>query len=71
MDQIGHMLDRIIYAYTEAEEEDIIFAGKNDTKNGFWRRVAAEGQEWNFTYVLPQKEAKPIWLVILTSLEMG
>ena len=25
MDQMGHVLDQIIYAFTEAEEDDIIF----------------------------------------------
>ena len=53
MDQMGHVLNRIIYAYAEVEEEDIIFTGKMDVKDGFWRCVAAEGQEWNFAYVLP------------------
>ena len=70
-DKMGHMLGCIIYAYAEAEEEDIIFAGKMDGKDGFWRCVVAEGQEWNFAYVLPQKEGEPIRLVIPTSLQMG
>ena len=47
------MLDPIIYAYVVAEEEDMILAGKTDVKDGFWRCVEAEGQEWNFAYVLP------------------
>ena len=71
IDQMGHMLDFIVYSYTEAEEDGIIFSGKTDVKDGFWRFVAAEGQEWNFVYVLPQKEGEPIRLVIPTLLQMG
>ena len=52
-DQMGHVLDRIIYAFTEAEEDDFSFQGKTSVKDGFWRCVAAEGQEWNFAYMLP------------------
>ena len=59
MDQMGHVLNRIIYAYAEVEEEDIIFAGNTHVKDGFWRYVAAEGQEWNFIYMLPQYKVNP------------
>jgi hypothetical protein len=31
----------------------------------------AEGEEWNFAYVLPQEDGKPIMLVVPTSLQMG
>jgi hypothetical protein len=31
----------------------------------------AVGEEWNFAYVLPQEEGKPIILVVPTSLQMG
>ena len=48
-----------------------MFQGKTEVKDGFWRYVAKEGQEWNFAYVLPQKEGEPVRLVILTSLQMG
>jgi hypothetical protein len=30
-----------------------------------------EGEEWNFAYVLPQEDGKPITLVVPTSLQMG
>ena len=30
-----------------------------------------EGEEYNFTYMLPQKDGMPIKLVIPTSLQMG
>ena len=45
MEQMGHMLDRIIYAFAEADDDDVIFQGKTDVKDGFWRCVAEEGQE--------------------------
>ena len=44
---------------------------KWDIKDGFWRMDCAEGEEWNFAYVLPQEEGKPITLVVPTSLQMG
>ena len=53
------------------EEGDTIFTVKTDVKDGFWRCVTAEGQEWNFAYVLQQKEGGPIRLVIPKSLQMG
>ena len=71
MDQMGHVLDCIIYAFAEADEDDIIFQGKTDIKDGFWRCAAKDGQEWNFAYVLAQKEGEPVRLIIPTSLQMG
>ena len=71
IDQIGHSLKRIIHAFAEAEEGDKIFMAKWDVKDGFWRLQCREGEEWNFSYVLPQEEGKPIRLVVPTSLQMG
>ncbi len=31
----------------------------------------AKGEEWNFAYVLPHEEGKPITLMVPTSLQMG
>jgi hypothetical protein len=44
---------------------------KWDIKDGFWCMDCAEGEEWNFAYVLPQKEGEPVLLVVPTSLQMG
>jgi hypothetical protein len=44
---------------------------KWDTKDGFWRLKCEEGEQWNFSYVLPQPEGCPFKLVIPTSLQMG
>jgi len=71
LDQLGHALSRIIHAFSEAEEDDKIFMAKWDIKNGFWRMDCAEGKEYNFAYVLPQEDGKPVTLVVPTSLQMG
>jgi len=72
--QMGHSLMRIIHAFAEADREHPnakIFSAKWDIKDGFWRLVCAEGEEWNFSYVLPQPEGAPAKLVVPTSLQMG
>ena len=71
IDQLGHSLDRIIYAFAESADDEKIFLAKYDIKDGFWRLDCADGDEWNFAYVLPQEEGKPVTLVIPTSLQMG
>ena len=35
MDQMGHVLDQIIYVFAEAEEDKVVFQGKTDVKDGF------------------------------------
>ena len=35
MYQMGNALDRIIYAYAETEEDELIFAAKEDVKDRF------------------------------------
>jgi hypothetical protein len=73
IDQLGHVLSRVIHAMAEAaEEEDTkVFMCKFDIKDGFWRMNCKSGEEWNFAYVLPQEEGKPVKLVIPKSLQMG
>ena len=71
IDQLGHSLARIIHAFAQADDDKKIFMAKWDIKDGFWRLDCEEGAEWNFAYVLPQKEGEPIKLVIPTSLQMG
>ena len=71
IDHIGHVLLRLIHAFTEAPEGANIFQEKWDIKDGFWRLDFKEGEEWNFCYVLPQKPGMPIMLVVPTSLQMG
>jgi hypothetical protein len=71
IDQMGHSLARIIHAMAEAGPEDKVFMAKFDIKDGFWRLNCAEGEEWNFSYVLPQDKGKPVKLVVPSSLQMG
>ena len=71
IDQMGHALKRIIHAFAEADDNAKIFMAKWDIKDGFWRMVCAKGEEWNFAYVLPQPEGRPVKLVVPTSLQMG
>ena len=71
IDQIGHVLLRLIHEFAEAPDCANIFQAKWDIKDGFWRLDCKEGEEWNFCYVLPQKLGTPIKLVVPTSLQMG
>ena len=71
IDQMGHSLQRIIHAFAEVNADAKIFMAKFDIKDGFWRMDCQEGEEWNFAYVLPQREGEPIRLVVPTSLQMG
>ena len=71
VDQLGHSLLRLIHAFAEAAPTDKIFMAKWDVKDGFWRLDCQEGEEYNFAYVLPQREGEPIKLVVPTSLQMG
>ena len=72
--QMGHSLMRVIHAFAEADwcyPNAKIFSTKWDIKDGFWGLVCQEGEEWNFSYVLPQPEGEPVKLVVPTSLQMG
>jgi hypothetical protein len=71
IDQMGHALSRIIHAFAEADDDAKIFMAKFDIKDGFWRLDCQQGEEWNFAYVLPQREGEPVRLVVPTSLQMG
>ena len=71
IDQIGQVLPRIIAAIADSKPGENVFMAKFDIKDGFWRLVCEEGEEWNFAYVLPQKDGEPTRLVIPTSLQMG
>ncbi len=71
INQLGKCLTRFIHAFAEAVNDVKIFMAKWDIKDGFWRMDCVKGEEWNFAYVLPQEEGKPITLVVPTSLQMG
>ena len=71
IDQIGHALKRLIYAFAETGVGEKVFMAKWDIKDGFWRMDCQEGEEWNFAYVFPQPGGEPTRLVVPTSLQMG
>ena len=71
VDQVGHVILRFIHAFSEAPECAKQFQEKWDIKDDFWGIACKEGEEWNFCYVLPQKQGIPITLVVPTSLQMG
>ena len=72
MDQIGTVLPRIIEALASApiDEGPVLFS-KLDIKDGFWRMTCAQGEEWNFAYVLPNSPGEPIQIVVPSALQMG
>ena len=74
MRELGSVLPRIIHAMatTPVDSTPFLFA-KLDIKDGFWRMVVPEDDEYNFAYVLPQlpgDESDP-QIVIPSSLQMG
>lgn len=69
--QLGHSLGRIIHAFASTSEDEKVFMAKWDIKDGFWRLDCAQGEEWNFAYVLPQHKGQSTTLVIPNSLQMG
>jgi hypothetical protein len=71
INQLGHSLKRIIHSFAEANNDAKILMAKWDIQDGSWRLNCHQGEEWNFAYVLPQKEGKPMKLVVPTLLQMG
>ncbi len=71
IDQLGHSLSCIIHAFAETDDDAVIFMGKWDIKDSFWRLDNGAGVEYNFGYVMPQPPGMPTLLVVPTSLQMG
>jgi hypothetical protein len=71
IDQFGDCLSRIIHAFAEADETAKIFMAKWDIKDGFWHLDCAEGEEYNFSYILPQPEEEPIQIVSQSHFKWG
>ena len=60
MDELGHVLGRIIYAAaTDPTDAGPILFCKLDIKDGFWRMAVPEDDELQFCYVLPQLPNQP------------
>jgi hypothetical protein len=75
MCELGRVLPRIIHAMatTPTDKTPFLFA-KLDIKDGFWRMVVPEADEFNFAYVLPQlpgSDDQDPQIVIPSSLQMG
>ena len=68
--QIGEYLTGIICAFAEADNNVRISMAKWDIKVGFWRMDYRAGEEWTFTYALPQPPGEHVRLVVPTLLQM-
>ena len=70
IDQLGHVLQRLIYDMATAPDGKKVYAVKWDVKDGFWQMVCQSGAEWNFCYVLPEENGVARTLVKPKSLQM-
>ena len=73
MTQLGNVLPRLVHALATKPEHHGPWAFmKLDIKDGFWRLIVPEEDEFNFCYVLPcQTSQQPIQIVVPSSLQMG
>ena len=68
---LGTTMPRIAEFMAHAPSSHPIYFSKYDVSDGFWNMVVAPGAEWNFAYVLPQKQGEPTRLVVPNALQMG
>jgi len=73
MSQLGHVLPRLVHAIaTSPDEQGPWVFIKFDIKDGFWRMIVPDKDEFNFCYVLPRhNDTDPIQIVVPSSLQMG
>jgi hypothetical protein len=73
MAELGNVLPRLIYALANAPDgQGPVLFSKLDIKDGYWRMVVPEDDEWHFAYVLPKASPdEETYLVIPSSLQMG
>jgi hypothetical protein len=73
MAELGKVLPRLIYAVANAPDgQGPILFSKLDIKDGYWRMVVPEDEEWQFAYVLPKAAPDDdTCLVVPSSLQMG
>jgi hypothetical protein len=73
MAELGRVLPRLIYAVANAPDgQGPILFSKLDIKDGYWRMVVPEDEEWHFSYVLPKQQTDDdTFLVVPSSLQMG
>jgi hypothetical protein len=52
MAELGNILPRLIYTVATADDaQGPVLFSKLDIKDGYWRMVVLEEDEWNFAYV--------------------
>ena len=57
------MLERLVALMVDNYDTNLPLLFKNiDTTDSFWRLLVSHIQEWNFFYVLPAAESRPISL---------
>jgi hypothetical protein len=73
MAELGNVLPRLIYAVATAPDaQGPVLFSKLDVKDGYWRMVVPQEDEWHFAYVLPKASPdEPTQLVIPSCLQMG
>ena len=73
MHELGWVLPRIIHALATVPEDDgPLLMAKFDLKDGYWRMVVPEADEYNFDYVLPQIDPTAETMIVIPStLQMG
>ena len=72
LEQVGTVMPCIIEALEKTPlSEDPINFSKLDIKDRLWRMVCAVGEEWNFSYVIPNYLEARTELVIPSALQMG
>jgi hypothetical protein len=73
MSQLGQVLPRLVHTLaTSPEEHGPWVFMKLDIKDGFWRMVVPDKEEYNFCYVLPNIHPEdPIQIVVPSCLQMG
>lgn len=71
LDQLGKCMPRTLQYLADVPLDHLIYFLKYDILGGYWRMMVKPGEEYNFTYVLPQEEGKPTMLVIPLAIQMG
>jgi hypothetical protein len=73
MAELGSVLPQLIYAIANPlDGRGPFLFSKLDIKDGYWRMVVPEDEEWHFAYILPKESPdEDTYLVIPSSLQMG
>jgi hypothetical protein len=69
--EIGKVFPRLLQYMRDTPEGLHILFSKLDISNRFWRLVVREADSYNFAYILPQQDSKPIQIVVPSAVQMG